>query len=195
MPVGFDNSKQRTLPLDKRNKHYRFMLNETMEEYYEKLHGVKMGVMCEIPIRKGKFIADDNSTSASMLRKITNEDTISGNYKGNTFVIEYDDNTPEQTKIFKAEAEATLNKLTTNNTVHMYLYILEAANLPPKDNFSNSDAYIVIKTGSQKIDYEDEHIDDDPNPQFFKKIHLILKFPIDSVVNIEIWDYDPVLAD
>lgn len=28
MQIGFDDNKKRALPLDKRNKHYRFVLNE-----------------------------------------------------------------------------------------------------------------------------------------------------------------------
>jgi hypothetical protein len=31
----------------------------------------------------------------------------------------------------------------------MYLYVIEAANLPPKDTFSNSDPYLKVKAGKQ----------------------------------------------
>lgn len=36
----------------------------------------------------------------------------------------------------------------------MYLYVIEAANLPPKDNFSHSDPYLVVKGGKQKQSFE-----------------------------------------
>lgn len=77
----------------------------------------------------------------------------------------------------------------------MYLYIIEAANLPPKDNFSNSDPYIVVRAGNQKLSYEKEYFNDDPNPQFFKKVYMVLEFPADATIDIEIWDYDPVGGD
>lgn len=51
---------------------------------------------------------------------------------------------------------------------------MEAANLPPKDAFSNSDPFLVVKAGKQEMSFEKEHFEDEPNPQFFKKIHMIL---------------------
>lgn len=36
----------------------------------------------------------------------------------------------------------------------MYLYVIEAANLPPKDNFSHSDPYLVVRAGNQKVSFE-----------------------------------------
>lgn len=67
-----------------------------------------------------------------------------------------------------------LNTLTRKGKVHLYLYIIEAANLPQKDSFSNSDPYIVVRTGNQKLSFEKEYFEDEPNPQFLKKVHLIL---------------------
>lgn len=59
----------------------------------------------------------------------------------------------------------------------MFLYVIEAANLPSKDSFSNSDPYLVVRSGKNKISFEKEYFNDDPNPQFFKKVKMTLDFP------------------
>lgn len=47
-----------------------------------------------------------------------------------------------------------LNLLTKKGKIHMFLYIIEAANLPQKDQFSNSDPYLVVKAGKQKVSFQ-----------------------------------------
>jgi hypothetical protein len=67
-----------------------------------------------------------------------------------------------------------LNLLTRKGKIHLFLYIIEAANLPQKDTFSHSDPYIALKTGNKTLSFEDEYFEDEPNPQFLKKIHMVL---------------------
>ena len=148
MQVGFDTNKMRGLPLDQRHKHYRFFLNETLESYYERTHGMKMGTMNQINIRKGKYFGNQFSAT-SIIRKISNEDTYTGLFKGNLFIEEWKDNYQDETVVFNKKAKSILDKMVTKNIVHMFLYIIEAANIPPKDNFSHSDTYLVVRTGKQ----------------------------------------------
>lgn len=46
-----------------------------------------------------------------------------------------------------------LNLLVKKGKVHMFLYIIEAANLPPRDLFGNSDPYLIVKAGKQKVSF------------------------------------------
>ena len=68
----------------------------------------------------------------------------------------------------------TFNKLVNSMKVYMYLYIIEAANLPPRDEFSHSDPYIVIRAGNRVLDLSEEFKEDETNPQFFRKVRMLL---------------------
>jgi Ca2+-dependent lipid-binding protein len=103
-------------------------------------------------------------------------------------------NSAEENEFRKASMDL-LSILTKKGKVHMFLYIIEAANLAQKDILSNSDPYLVVKAGKQKQSFEKEYFEDEPNPQFFKKVHMVLEFPTDSTIDIEVWDYDPITAD
>lgn len=70
-----------------------------------------------------------------------------------------------------------LNLLMRKGKICMYLYVIEAANLPSKDALSNSDPYLVVRGGKNKVSFEKEYFEDDPNPQFYKKINMVLDFP------------------
>jgi hypothetical protein len=39
----------------------------------------------------------------------------------------------------------------SESKIHMFLYIIEAANLPSKDEFSLSDPYLIVKFGGDKV--------------------------------------------
>lgn len=88
MQIGFDDKSVRGCSLDQRQKHYRFVLNEPLESYYEKLHGHPLGLMNEEKIRRGKFFSDESS-AANLLRKISTEDSFVGSFKGNMFIEKY----------------------------------------------------------------------------------------------------------
>lgn len=45
MQVGFDDVKTRGLGTAKRNKHYRYVLSEPYEDYYQKAFNHKLGIM------------------------------------------------------------------------------------------------------------------------------------------------------
>lgn len=91
-----------------------------------------------------------------MIRKVGTEDTHAGNYKGQLFISKSKDiNQLDSEDIeFKKQSESLLSLLLKKGKVHMYLYIIEAANLPPKDEFSHSDPYLVIKAGNKKQSFE-----------------------------------------
>lgn len=45
MCVGYDKKEmRRSTSFGKRNKHYRFTLRESYEEYYERVNKIKLGV-------------------------------------------------------------------------------------------------------------------------------------------------------
>ena len=57
MKIGYD-SKQSLGKLKKqdRNRHYRYCLDETYEDYYQRAYKVSLGVYDEIPIKKGRVL-------------------------------------------------------------------------------------------------------------------------------------------
>lgn len=91
MQIGFDDVKTRAMGTSKRNKHYRYVLSEPFEKYFERVHGHKLSVMDEIPIKVGR-IFPSKDTISNMVRSVTKEDTISGKYKGQLFITEYSEN-------------------------------------------------------------------------------------------------------
>jgi hypothetical protein len=110
-----------------------------------------MGAMEETSIRIGRVFTNNDITS-SLVRKVSKEDTEAGVYKGQLFITEFNRqqrNSAEEDEFRKATM-SLLNMLTKKGKVHMFLYIIEAANLAQKDMFSNSDPYLVVKAGKQK---------------------------------------------
>jgi hypothetical protein len=45
MQIGFDDIKSRGSGTSKRNKHYRYVLKESYESYYERVFGHRLGLM------------------------------------------------------------------------------------------------------------------------------------------------------
>ena len=70
----------------------------------------------------------------------------------------------------------------TNTKLKVFLYVIEGASIPSKDQFSLSDPYLVIRCGDTVIDLEKYAIDDTSNPQFNRKIEFDAEFPKDSVL-------------
>jgi hypothetical protein len=69
MQIGSDDNAMRKAALNKRNKHYRFVLDEPYEAYYEKAYGLKMGAMEETPIRIGRVFTNDDIVS-NLVRRV-----------------------------------------------------------------------------------------------------------------------------
>ncbi|KAJ3432654.1 c2 calcium-dependent membrane targeting [Anaeramoeba flamelloides] len=114
-----------------------------------------------------------------------------GQFKGNIKI--YDVET-----IKEAPQELDLKKLFTPQRLIVRAYILRGLHFVPKDSNGTSDPYIIISNGSGKAN----KINDRKNyhkkslcPNFFKCYELPCTLPGDSVLKIQVWDWDRVSSD
>ena len=84
---------------------------------------------------------------SNLARRVSKQDTEAGTYKGQLFITEFDEARQKEYDEFRQEAMSLLHTMINKGKVHMYLYIIEAANLPKKDAFSNSDPFLIVKSG------------------------------------------------
>jgi hypothetical protein len=71
--VGYDKRENLMNHLkNERKRHYRYCLDSTYEEYYEKVNGSKLGIYDEIAIRRGRIIVP-GSDDDNFLTKVMNE--------------------------------------------------------------------------------------------------------------------------
>lgn len=82
MKIGFDNNEARCKKsLLEREKHYRFLINTTLEDYEMQKTGLKIGMFDESPIRTGRLFPS-NSVADNLIKKFTEADRYVGKYKG-----------------------------------------------------------------------------------------------------------------
>ncbi len=59
----------------------------------------------------------------------------------------------------------------------MRVYVIEAFGLPPKDNGSDSDPYLVLKLGGKKIKDREDYKEDEPHPRWYKHFDFEASLP------------------
>ncbi|XP_035226343.1 otoferlin-like [Stegodyphus dumicola] len=93
--------------------------------------------------------------------------------------------------------EGLFGGLPENNPVRVLVraYIIQAVNLTPTDVTNTCDAYIVIQLGKQKVNDKDHYISKKLNPVFGKCFEFVANFPIDSVLQIQLYDWDLMGSD
>lgn len=86
MKIGFDNVEARSKKsLLERHKHYRFVINNTLQNYELEKTGTQIGMFDESPIRTGRYYPS-NDIASNLLKKFTEMDHYIGKYKGNVFI-------------------------------------------------------------------------------------------------------------
>lgn len=60
---------------------------------------------------------------------------------------------------------------------------------------SASDPYLLVHVGSEVFDDRDNYQDDEPNPEFYKRIEFRGDFPGCSLMEIKLMDYDILFGD
>lgn len=87
MKIGFDNNEARSKKsLLEREKHYRFVINTTLEDYELKKTGTKIGMFDQAPIRTGR-IFPSNNIADNLIKKFVEADRYVGKYKGKLFLL------------------------------------------------------------------------------------------------------------
>lgn len=79
--------------------------------------------------------------------------------------------------------------------VRVIVYIVRCLDLHPVDFNGMADPYIVLHCGKQKIVDKEHKINNQLNPVFGRSFELDVTFPMESLLKIEIWDYDTLSAD
>lgn len=71
MKIGFDDNEMRAKKsLLERQKHYRFVINTTLEDYQLQKTGTKIGMFDEAPIRTGRSFPSNN-VADNLIKKFT----------------------------------------------------------------------------------------------------------------------------
>mmetsp|Transcript_26559 Transcript_26559/g.23541 ORF Transcript_26559/g.23541 Transcript_26559/m.23541 type:complete len:243 (-) Transcript_26559:906-1634(-) len=163
---------------DKKNKHYRYCLQEGLEE----TRYLDESPFDEIAIYRGKKL-EDNSFSFSKLFKKKGESDyqLVGYFKAMIELISEDDKLRYETKysaitrkLPEKPIEFKDQEFLQRNTCVCRLYIIEAGDLVDKDEDSNSDPYLRIRIGKLDINEKKNWQDDEPNPKF----HRFYEFPL-----------------
>ncbi len=75
------------------------------------------------------------------------------------------------------------------------LYILDARGLVSRDVLGLSDPYLHIELGNTVIDERDKHQNDKKDVSFFKMYELKTELPSNSMLKIQVMDYDYIGSD
>lgn len=80
--IGYDSKDTlRTKTKDDWNRHYRYCLNETYEDYYQRVNGVKLGIYEQLPIKRGRVLLPEEK-SEFFTNLLNEQDIEAGFYKG-----------------------------------------------------------------------------------------------------------------
>ncbi|XP_022168096.1 otoferlin-like isoform X2 [Myzus persicae] len=87
--------------------------------------------------------------------------------------------------------------LPSNDPIHVLVrvYIVKANDLHPMDINGKADPYVVLQLGSKKISDKDNYISKQLNPVFGKCFEIEATFPQDSMLTVQILDWDLLGSD
>lgn len=119
-------------------------------------------------------------------KKVANTQEVTGLFKC-VSILQTPDTQPEALyKKYKNFLEPT--------SIVCRVYILKGKSLTPNDD-KNSDPYLFIKCGNNKINDEKNVINDTNNPGFYKYFDIAADIPGASTLTIQVWDDDGVIGD
>nr|XP_034839510.1 otoferlin-like [Maniola hyperantus] len=84
-----------------------------------------------------------------------------------------------------------------NDPIHVLVrvYIVKATGIHPMDLNGKADPYIVLHLGSKKISDKENYVSKQLNPVFGKCFEIEATFPQDSLLTIQVYDWDLLGAD
>ncbi|CAN8001099.1 unnamed protein product, partial [Ixodes hexagonus] len=87
--------------------------------------------------------------------------------------------------------------LPSNDPIHVLIrvYVVKATDLHPADMNGKADPYIVINLGSKRNSDKENYISKQLNPVFGKCFEMEATFPQDSLLNVQIYDWDLLGSD
>ncbi|XP_064487216.1 otoferlin-like [Ornithodoros turicata] len=87
--------------------------------------------------------------------------------------------------------------LPNNDPIHVLvrIYVVKATDLHPADMNGKADPYIIINLGSRRNSDKENYISKQLNPVFGKCFEFEATFPQDSLLNVQIYDWDLLGSD
>lgn len=97
----------------------------------------------------------------------------------------------------KGQELAFAPTLPTNDPIHVLVrvYVIKATDLHPMDLNGKADPYVVLHLGSKRISDKEHYVSKQLNPVFGKCFEIEATFPQDSMLNIQVLDWDLVGSD
>ena len=207
MKIGFDNNEARSKKsLLEREKHYRFVINTTLEDYELQKTGTRIGMFDEAPIRTGRIFPSNNAAD-TLIKKFVETDRYVGKYKGIAYfnfrsLLYRKGRRSRRAGNSLITGEKKVEKLPQSPKVsHVFVHPRGVQHSIKRLNEQvRPIPYYQDRGQSSKcnfffIQFENEYIEDSDNPQFNKKIYQVVELPEDAILEIEVWDYDMILGD
>lgn len=87
--------------------------------------------------------------------------------------------------------------LPTNDPIHVLIrvYIIKATDLHPMDLNGKADPYVVLHLGANRISDKENYVSKQLNPVFGKCFEIEATFPQDSMLTVQVFDWDLVGSD
>lgn len=135
--------------------------------------------LLSFPLYRGKKTGDS----------MEDENRIVGFFKGSVKVY--------RLPVEKGMEPAFAPTLPLNDPIHVLVrvYIVKATDLHPMDLNGKADPYVVLQLGGKKISDKDNYISKQLNPVFGKCFEIECCFPQDSMLTVQIFDWDLVGSD
>lgn len=82
----------------------------------------------------------------------------------------------------------------TNDPIHVLVrvYIVKATDLHPMDLNGKADPYVLLQLGSKRVSDKENYVSKQLNPVFGKCFEIEATFPQDSLLNVQVLDWDLV---
>jgi hypothetical protein len=131
------------------------------------------------PLYRGKKTGDSSE----------DENRIVGYFKGALKVY--------RLPIEKGMEPAFAPSLPVNEPIHVLVrvYVIKATDLHPMDLNGKADPYVVLQLGNKRTSDKDNYVSKQLNPVFGKCFEIEATFPQDSMLTVQIYDWDLVGSD
>lgn len=135
--------------------------------------------LLSFPLYRGKKTGDSTE----------DENRIVGYFKGSIKVY--------RLPVEKGMEPAFAPTLPLNDPIHVLVrvYIVKATDLHPMDLNGKADPYVVLQLGGKKLSDKENYISKQLNPVFGKCFEIECCFPQDSMLTVQIFDWDLVGSD
>jgi otoferlin len=135
--------------------------------------------LLSFPLYRGKKTGDSQE----------DENRIVGYFKGAIKVYKI--------PVEKGTEPAFAPTLPLNDPIHVLVrvYIVKASDLHPMDMNGKADPYVVLQLGSKRVSDKENYVSKQLNPVFGKCFEIEATFPQDSMLTVQVFDWDLVGSD